>query len=282
MAFSIKLLRDSDIRQTPSHSQHILAPHPTPHLRSLDCRCGNRGVVMGRAGTCCGECIWPEQFDHLARTLLCPRHHPSRSRQRRQPAQRTTTTHRAGTRAERELRPGSGTKDIVLGIASRHALGLSDALIVQASVNRALYSREELEPGTRNEISASGSPAFTQNFGGVVPLNLRHRTRDSGAQSEPANPGSTSMDMSSSLTASVGHASTLHAYVQVPIYQKVNGIQPVPRSSLAVGWTSVSKPQTSLYSAVGCDGKLPHRTECPWCTHKKSAPQGAFRSRAQD
>ena len=36
----------------------------------------------------------------------------------------------------------------------------------------------------------------------------------------------------------VGHASTLYAYVQLPLYQKVNGIQLVPKSALALGWTA--------------------------------------------
>ena len=72
----------------------------------------------------------------------------------------------------------------------------------------------------------------------MVQLNLRHRARDSGAQAEPANSGSISADVSPGLTFSVGQASTLYAYLQVPIYQRVNGIQLVPRSSLAVGWTS--------------------------------------------
>ena len=147
-------------------------------------------------------------------------------------------TNSSGTRAERALQPGSGTTDIILGIASRRALGLSDALIGQASVSQALNSREDFKPGTRVELSAGWSHAFTQNFGAVVQLNLRHRVRDSGAQAEPANSGSTSADLSPGLTFSVGQASTLYAYLQVPIYQRVNGIQLVPRSSLAVGWTS--------------------------------------------
>jgi hypothetical protein len=32
--------------------------------------------------------------------------------------------------------------------------------------------------------------------------------------------------------------STLYAYVQLPLYQDVNGIQLVPRNSFALGWTA--------------------------------------------
>ena len=143
-----------------------------------------------------------------------------------------------GSRAERALQPGSGTTDLVVGVAGRHALGPADALIGQVSVSQALNTREEFKPGRRVELSAGWSHAYSQNLGAVLQLNARQRARDSGAQSEPDLSGSTTIDLSPGITVGVGHASTLYAYVQVPVYQKVNGIQLVPRSALALGWTS--------------------------------------------
>jgi hypothetical protein len=46
------------------------------------------------------------------------------------------------------------------------------------------------------------------------------------------------VDLSPGITVGVGESSTLYAYVQVPIYQRVSGVQQVPRTSLAVGWTA--------------------------------------------
>jgi hypothetical protein len=117
-------------------------------------------------------------------------------------------------------------------------MGLADALIGQASVSQALNSREEFKPGRRIELSAGWSHAYSQNLGTVLQLNLRQRARDSGTQSEPDNSGSTTVDLSPGVTFGVGHASTLYAYVQVPLYQKANGIQLVPHSALALGWTA--------------------------------------------
>ena len=140
-------------------------------------------------------------------------------------------------RAERALQPGSGTTDLLFGGAARTAVGAADAVIGQASISQALNSREDFKPGRRAEISAGWSHAFTHDLGAVVQLNLRHRARDSGAQAEPDNSGSTTLDLSPGITIGVAGTSTAYAYKQLPLYQKVNGIQLVQRSALAVGWT---------------------------------------------
>ncbi len=139
---------------------------------------------------------------------------------------------------ERALQPASGTIGLVLGLAGRHAVGLTDALIGQASVTAALNSREDFRPGTRLELSAGWSHAYSPHLGTVLQLNLRHRTNDCGAQAEPQNSGSTLIDLSPGITLGVGPASTLYAYVQLRLYQKVTGIQLVPYAAFAVGWTS--------------------------------------------
>jgi hypothetical protein len=46
------------------------------------------------------------------------------------------------------------------------------------------------------------------------------------------------LDPSPGLTIGVGPSSALYSCVQVPQYQKLNGIQRAPRHALAMGWTS--------------------------------------------
>jgi hypothetical protein len=153
------------------------------------------------------------------------------------PTGTTEVVNSDGTRAERALQPGTGTTDAVLGVAGRHATGMRDAIVGQASWTQALNSSEDFKPGTRLELSAGWSHAFSGTLGSVLQLNFRQRGRDSGAQAEPDNSGSTTVNLSPGLTVTLGEASTLYAYVQLPVYQHVNGIQLVPRSALAVGWT---------------------------------------------
>lgn len=143
-----------------------------------------------------------------------------------------------GVRAERALQPGSGSIDVVVGAAGRHALGFTDALTGQASVSAALNKHEEFRPGERIEVSVGWSHALANHLGTVLQLNLQRRGHDRGAQAEPDNSGSTSISLSPGLTYGAGHGATLYGYVQLPLYQNVAGFQLVPRNSLAVGWTS--------------------------------------------
>jgi len=154
------------------------------------------------------------------------------------PTGSTNVTNADGSRAERALQPGTGTTDLVLGVAGRRAIGMNDALIGQASIGAALNRHEDFRPGARFELSAGWSHAFSPRWGSVLQLNLRQRGHDSGAQAEPGNSGSTIVDLSPGITVGVGSSSTLYAYAQVPLYQKVTGIQLVPRTALAVGWTA--------------------------------------------
>ena len=87
------------------------------------------------------------------------------------------------------------------------------------------------------DLSVGWSHAYSHELGSVVQLNLRRRERDAGWEAEPANSGSITLNLSPGLTLGLGHTSTLYAYVQVPLYQRVNGIQLVPQHALAIGWT---------------------------------------------
>ena len=149
-----------------------------------------------------------------------------------------SATNADGARAERTLQPGTGTTDLIIGVAMRRAMGMRDAAIGQASVTAALNSNEEFRPGVRLEASAGWSHAFSESLGAVLQLNLRHRKHDSGAQAEPANSGFTTLALSPGVTVAASAASTVYAYLQLPVYQNVRGIQLVPRAAWALGWTN--------------------------------------------
>jgi len=142
-----------------------------------------------------------------------------------------------GVRAERALQPGSGTTDAVLGVAWRRMTGLADALNLQATVTQALNSREDFKPGTRSELAAGWSHAYSPALSAVLQLNLVHKARDRGAQAEPENSGATTLSISPGVSMAIASNTLLYAFVQLPLYQRVHGIQLVPRTSAAIGTT---------------------------------------------
>ena len=99
-----------------------------------------------------------------------------------------------------------------------------------------------LELGTALRLGFGRLEALGQVLGARVARDCERvpgiGLRDRGAEAEPDNSGSTSVDVSPGITLGVGPTSTMYAYVQVPVHQKVNGIQLVPRASFVVGWTA--------------------------------------------
>jgi hypothetical protein len=148
-----------------------------------------------------------------------------------------SVTNDEGARAERALQPGSGTTDVVLGASLRRVFAFSEALNLQATVTQALNSREDFRPGRRTELSAGWSHAMSPQWSTVLQLNVAHKGRDSGAQADPENSGSTTLSLSPGLSFATAAHDAVYGFVQLPVYQKVNGIQLVPRASLALGWT---------------------------------------------
>lgn len=142
-----------------------------------------------------------------------------------------------GSVAERTLQPGTGTTDLVIGASARTVLGLADALNLQFTWTQATGAKDDFKPGRRLELSAGWAHAMSPTWSLLLQANLSQRQRDSGAEAEPELSGSTTLSLSPGASVALGHDDTLYGFVQVPVYQKVNGIQLVPPYSLAVGWT---------------------------------------------
>jgi hypothetical protein len=119
------------------------------------------------------------------------------------------------------------------------AFGGADALSLQATLAQALAAQEDYKPGRRLDVSAGWSHAISTQWSAALQINLSNKARDSGSQSEPDNSGSTTLSLSPGATVSVAAQSIVYAYLQVPVYQKASGIQLVPRSSVAIGYTQL-------------------------------------------
>ena len=66
-------------------------------------------------------------------------------------------------------------------------------------------------------------------------LNIKTESREHGAQADAANSGGTLAYLSPGLTAELTPNAHGFVFVQLPVYQRVNGLQLEPRWLLSVG-----------------------------------------------
>ena len=139
-----------------------------------------------------------------------------------------------GERAERSLQPGTGTTDALFGVYY-HAPGSGHgAWFVQGLWQAALGEREDYHPGDRVGVDLGYRHQLSDRFAALLQLNLLYRERDSGAQAEPEDSGGYFAFIGPGLSFNIGRSTQLYSFVQVPVYQYVNGVQ------LTADWSVVA------------------------------------------
>lgn len=128
--------------------------------------------------------------------------------------------------AERTLQPGTGTTDLLLGayvngrpIAS--ALTWFGQVFVQAPLNE----RDEFRPGEQLSLDAGLGYAFNPSVSALLQVNLSLRGRDEGDEAETEESGSTQAFVSPGFSVEIFRDGRLYGFYQIPIYQRVNGVQ---------------------------------------------------------
>jgi hypothetical protein len=152
------------------------------------------------------------------------------------PTGRTNIANGDGDLAERTLQPGSGTTDAIVGAYFHQRLPQSDASwFAQAQYQQALNSHDDFKPGGRFNFDAGYHHSLTDSLGALIQLNVSIKERDSGAQAEPEDSGGRFVSVSPGI--SYGISPTLHVYgfVQLPVYQYVNGVQLTASKAFVVG-----------------------------------------------
>lgn len=141
----------------------------------------------------------------------------------------------AGEPLDRGLQPGTGTTDLLIGMYHFGGLGPRWNYFAQALVQQPLGSREGFKPGTGLNLSLGVRYLATATVVPQVQLNVRAEKRESGANADVENSGATLAYLGPGLTVSVTRGLQVYGFVQVPVYQNVNGLQIEPRYSASVG-----------------------------------------------
>jgi hypothetical protein len=133
------------------------------------------------------------------------------------------------------LQPGSGTTDLLLGVYKFGALNQDFDWFAQGIAQVALDSRDDFRTGASLNLNTGlrymANPTFTPE----LQLNARVSRRDTGAQADEGNSGGTLIDLSPGVTAQINRSLHAYAFMQVPLFQRVNGFQLAPHWTASVG-----------------------------------------------
>jgi hypothetical protein len=136
---------------------------------------------------------------------------------------------------DRGLQPGTGTTDAIVGAYYNDAINKDWGYFTQVMYQSALYSTDEYRPG--NSFSANVGVRYA-GFDYIVPqiqLNFRDLQRDKGANADNVSTGGTLLYISPGIVAAASDRISMYAFVQVPIYQYLEGVQLAPRFIPSVG-----------------------------------------------
>ena len=141
----------------------------------------------------------------------------------------------AGEMLDRGLQSGTGSTDLLLGAFKFGALGESADWFSQGLLDLPIAHDSGFRPGTSTILTAG---VRYRGFAGVVPqaqFNARFEGRESGSESDQPNSGSTLVYFSPGASFPITDKASVYAFAQVPVYQRVNGLQLEPKWSASMG-----------------------------------------------
>lgn len=144
----------------------------------------------------------------------------------------------AGQLAERTLQPGTGTTDVILGMYYHTQLVWFDRALsgfVQPQIQASPSAHEEFKPGAQISVDAGISHALSASWSAMLQANVHIKSRDKGADAEPADSGGSFAWLSPGVSYAVGPRTRLYGFVQLPLYQRVNGVQLTAEWAAAFG-----------------------------------------------
>jgi len=140
-----------------------------------------------------------------------------------------------GISAERSVQPGTGTTDLLLGAYySRRPGGSDTTWFGQVLWQRPLAERDGYAPGQQVGADVGIRYALTEAFSAQLQLNALWKDRDRGSAAEPDDSGGRFLHLSPGISMGVGQHLQAYGFVQLPLYQYVNGTQ------LTADWSVVA------------------------------------------
>jgi hypothetical protein len=140
-----------------------------------------------------------------------------------------------GAVAERSLQPGTGTTDVIAGAWFHGGAPVEGwTWFALAQGQWATNEREGFKPGQQAQVDAGVRWAMGASAALLLQANYLYKGRDSGAAAEPPDSGGQAFFASPGISWNLSRDAQLYAFLQVPLWQKVNGVQ------LTADWSALA------------------------------------------
>ena len=140
-----------------------------------------------------------------------------------------------GEEVDRGLQPGTGTVQAVAGAYHLGAITPELGYFVQADVQTALTYRHGYKPGSFVQLSGALNYTHWRNVTPQLQLTFRATAKDSGWDADRPNSGGEQVNIAPGVSAKLSTKAVGFTYVELPLYERVNGYQIIPRAKFSVG-----------------------------------------------
>lgn len=141
----------------------------------------------------------------------------------------------AATPLDRSLQPGSGSTDLILGVYHYGTLNRNWDWFAQGIFQTAIKTLDGYRPGNALNLNTGVRYMAFDNIVPQLQINAQTRQRDTGASADPANTGGKLVYLSPGITVTLNKSTKIYSFIQVPVYQYVEGLQLAPRWNASVG-----------------------------------------------
>jgi hypothetical protein len=141
----------------------------------------------------------------------------------------------AGGLLDRGLQLGTGTADLLLGASWFTRPMTNLGCFTQIMFQQPLAERAGFTPSTSVTVSGGIRWLNASSFTPQLQINVKSEGREHGAEADTPNSGGTLAYLSPGVTTELTTDAIGYVFVQLPAYQRVNGLQLEPKWLLSVG-----------------------------------------------
>ena len=141
----------------------------------------------------------------------------------------------AGELLDRGLQLGTGTTNLIVGASWFARPTVNLGTFAQATFEQPLAARADFLPSSSLNLSGGIRWLNSSRFTPQLQLNIKTETREHGAEADTDNSGGTFVYVSPGVTAELTQQANAFVFVQLPVYQRVNGLQLEPKWLLTLG-----------------------------------------------